>query len=153
MTTEMAIEVRAAVEADVAALLTLQQAAPEAAQWSAGALLDALAGCLVAVDGDSVVGFLLCRALPDAESEILNLAVDPQRRRQGIAGRLLGEWLSQAAGAVFLEVRESNAAARALYAEWGFVEQGLRPAYYHRPVEAAVVMTRLPGPLPKKSGG
>lgn len=149
----MAIEVRAAVEADVPPLLALQQAAPEAAQWSPGALLDALAGCSVAVDDDSVVGFLLWRALPDGEGEILNLAVDPNRRRQGIAGQLLREWLPATVGSVYLEVRESNVGALALYEHYGFERQGLRPGYYHRPVEAAVVMTRVPGPLPKNFGG
>ena len=123
-------------------LLGLQQAAPESAQWLAGALLDALGGCLVAEVDGVTVGFLLWRSLPDDEYEILNLAVDAGQRRQGVASRLLGEFLSGVTGAVYLEVRESNEAARALYRRWGFSEEGVRRGYYHRPVENAVVMRR-----------
>jgi ribosomal-protein-alanine N-acetyltransferase len=153
MAAEMLIRVRAAVETDVPAMLALQQAAPESAQWSAGALLDSLAGCTVAEIDGSVGGFLLCRALPGDEFEVLNLAVDPSRRRQGIASELLAEFLAAATGPIHLEVRESNAAARALYVRWGFSDQGVRPGYYHRPVEDAVVMTRPAGSLAKKLGG
>ncbi|MFZ0804404.1 MAG: GNAT family N-acetyltransferase, partial [Terriglobales bacterium] len=56
--------------------------------------------------------------------------------------RLLGEFLSRArsrgATAVFLEVRQSNSAARHLYEKWAFRESGLRPAYYRNPDEAAI---------------
>jgi len=91
------------------------------------------------VDGVTV-GFLLWRSLPDDEYEILNLAVGAGQRRQGVASRLLGEFLSGVTGAVYLEVRESNEAARALYRRWAFSEEGVRRGYYHRPVEDAVVM-------------
>lgn len=123
-------------------LLRLQQQAPEAAQWSAGALRDALAGCLAAEQEGQVMGFLLYRLLSGDEAEILNLAVDSGCRRQGIASRLMTEFLTVASGSVFLEVRESNAAARAFYDRWGFVEAGLRREYYHRPVENAVVLKK-----------
>ena len=115
---------------------------PQAAEWSAGALLERLAGCLAAQKHDRVVGFLLYRELGSAEWEILNLAVDQQSRRQGVASRLIEKFLGVAHGDVYLEVRESNQAARALYACWGFSEEGLRRGYYHRPVENAVVMKR-----------
>ena len=145
----MRVQVRAAVETDVPELLGLQQAAPESAQWSVGALLNALGGCSVAEVDGVTVGFLLWRSLPDDDYEILNLAVDPRQRRQGVAGQLLGEFLSDVTGTVHLEVRESNEAARALYRRWGFSEEGVRRGYYHRPVEDAVVMRRSASPKPE----
>ncbi len=126
-------------------LLRLQTAAPEAAQWSTGALLEGLAGCVVAEAGDAVVGFLLYRDLPGDEREILNVAVDPERRRQGVASRLLAVCLFEFRGEAHLEVRESNAAARALYGRFGFTDIAVRRGYYHRPVEDAVVMKRPTG--------
>ncbi len=137
------ITVRKATEEDLQELLRIQRAStPQAAEWSVGALLEGLAGCLAAHQSDRLVGFLLFREIASIEWEILNLAVDPAVRRQGVASRLIEELFRLADGDVFLEVRESNQAARALYACWGFSEQGLRRGYYHRPVEDAVVMKR-----------
>jgi len=137
------ITVRKATEEDLQELLRIQrQSLPQAAEWSAGALLEGLAGCLAAQQSDRLAGFLLYREIASSEWEILNLAVDPAMRRQGVASRLIEEFLDFAGGDLFLEVRESNQAARALYASWGFFEEGLRRGYYHRPVEDAVVMKR-----------
>jgi [ribosomal protein S18]-alanine N-acetyltransferase len=78
-------------------------------------------------------GFLLGRVIMD-EAEILTLAVSPGARRQGLGGALLAEFLhaAQARGALhaFLEVAADNTAARALYAQAGFVEAGIRRGYY-----------------------
>ena len=76
-------------------------------------------------------GFGLLRLLP-GEAEILTLAVQPEARRQGLGRLLVQELIAQATGAerVFLEVAESNQAARALYAGCGFEEIGRRPGYY-----------------------
>lgn len=137
------ITVRQATQKDLQDLLRIQgQSLPQAADWSAGALLDGLGGCLVAQVGDCLAGFLLFREVAATEREILNLAVDPAWRRQGVASRLIEKFLSLARGDVLLEVRESNQAAKAFYIYWGFTEQGLRRNYYHRPVEDAVVMKR-----------
>jgi len=137
------ITVRKATEEDLQELSRIQrQSLPQAAEWSAGALLEGLAGCLAAQQSDRLAGFLLYREIASSEWEILNLAVDPAMRRQGVASRLIEEFLDFAGGDLFLEVRESNQAARALYASWGFFEEGLRRGYYHRPVEDAVVMKR-----------
>lgn len=138
-----AITVRKATAEDIEDLLQLQrQSLPQAAEWSPGALLEGLAGCLAALHGDRLAGFLLYREIASAEWEILNLAVDPALRRQGVANRLIEEFFRSAEGEVYLEVRASNQAARALYARWGFAEEGLRRGYYHRPVEDAVLMKR-----------
>lgn len=84
------------------------------------------------VDG-GVAGLLLLRCAAD-EAELLLVAVDPDWRRRGIAARLLALAFDAArargVGAVFLEVRESNAAARALYTGRGFADVGRRPSYY-----------------------
>jgi len=98
-----------------------------------------------------IVGYLvsheICPPLAGmvAEREILNLAVDAPYRRLGIAGRLLEAELKRG-GIHFLEVRESNQAAQALYRKFGFREIGQRPAYYQSPVEAAIVMRSIPRP-------
>lgn len=94
---------------------------------------------------NQVVGVLVSRqtypgdpkSLP--ESEILNLAVDPCFRRQGIGSALL-RWTLQQPGVFFLEVRESNWEAQALYQKFDFVVISRRPAYYENPLECALVM-------------
>ena len=112
--------------------------------WPTGAFL-ALIGpyCYVATVGERVVGFLVGRGVAD-EGELLNLAVEPLHRRAGVARQLvhvfLHELTDNGARAVFLEVRESNAGARALYRNLGFQEVGVRARYYRKPVENAVVM-------------
>ncbi len=92
-----------------------------------------------------VTGYAIALCVVD-EAEILNLAVDPVARRSGLGGRLLDAALAEAEGrgaaAVFLEVRESNAAARKLYASRGFAELSRRRRYYRNPVEDALVLRR-----------
>jgi [ribosomal protein S18]-alanine N-acetyltransferase len=87
----------------------------------------------LAFAGDQPGGFTLTYHLPD-EAELLMVAVAPARRRQGIARALMQDSATHAkhAGlsALFLEVRDSNDAARALYASLGFVPIGRRKAYY-----------------------
>ncbi len=101
--------------------------------------------CIVAQVDGRVAGFLVSHetapAAGDAppEREILNLAVAPEFRRLGIATALLENELKRHA-VHFLEVRESNRPAQALYRKCGFIEIGRRPGYYEFPVEAAIVM-------------
>lgn len=80
------------------------------------------------------------------EGEILNLAVAPAGRRRGLGRALvqdiLGALAERGVRYVYLEVRESNAPARALYAAHGFKEVGRRTQYYRRPVEDAIVLRR-----------
>ena len=130
--------VRAASEHDLPAIAEIQSSAPEASQWEPRDYLDYQ--CRVAVDGDSVVGFAVARPVAEAEWEILNLAVAPPARRQGIGRRLLGDILALGRGAFFLEVRESNAAARRFYERLGFQVVTRRLQYYYNPSEAAIVM-------------
>jgi [ribosomal protein S18]-alanine N-acetyltransferase len=87
-------------------------------------------------------GFLVAQEIA-GEWEIENIAVAGPARRRGLGTRLLGEFLAQArargARAVYLEVRESNRAARALYEKWAFEESGRRKSYYRQPDEDAIV--------------
>ena len=97
----------------------------------------------VAESGSGIVGYVVGRSVLD-EAEILNLGVDPPARRQGVARALVRDLLSGFAAArirsVFLEVRESNLAALALYQSFGFRPVGRRPRYYRRPIEDAVLL-------------
>ena len=92
-----------------------------------------------------VAGFL-CYWVVQDEMHINNLAVDPRRRRRGIAAALLAAGLERArargARHAFLEVRASNAAAQVLYRRAGFEAAGTRQRYYSHPTEDAVIMRR-----------
>ena len=90
-----------------------------------------------------IVGYVVALDAAD-EGEILNLAVAPVMRRTGLGRALVHQILEalsdRGVRQVFLEVRESNAPARALYAALGFKEVGRRKQYYRRPVEDAIVL-------------
>ena len=98
--------------------------------------------------GGPVVGYVVAW-FAGGEGEIANLAVFPGGRDRGIGGQLLDAALHAAiahgAEAIYLDVRESNTRARALYASRGFVEVGRRRRYYRRPAEDAIVLRRAIG--------
>jgi ribosomal-protein-alanine N-acetyltransferase len=114
--------------------------------WSTQDFRDCVSFALFFVaetDGGAVSGYVVALNAAD-EGEILNLAVAPNGRRHGL-GRALVEQILEALAArgvrqVYLEVRESNQPARALYAAHGFKEVGRRKRYYRRPVEDAIVL-------------
>jgi ribosomal-protein-alanine N-acetyltransferase len=122
------IAIRPLKPADLIEVERIQRAHPAAAQWPVADYLRerAFAAWL---DG-RLAGFAVVRAVAPDELEVLNLAVDPGCARLGIGAALLREVLSGPERLVFLEVRESNAAARALYASQGFRETGRRKKYY-----------------------
>jgi len=123
---------------DLAAIAAIQAASPEAAQWNPA---DYLAHhLLVATAGAGVVGFVVARPVADREFEILNLAVAPEFRRQGVSRELLRALFHDYHGTFFLEVRESNQAAQMCYKSLGFQLVTRRPGYYYSPPEAAIVM-------------
>lgn len=92
-----------------------------------------------------VVGYILVWFAAD-EAELANIAVAPAMRGQRVGAALLDEALraARARGTVhmYLEVRDSNARARELYASRGFEEVGRRRGYYRRPVEDALILRR-----------
>jgi ribosomal-protein-alanine N-acetyltransferase len=98
---------------------------------------------LVVEQSGNVVGFIVGRQVED-EWEVENIAVTGTARRRGLGSRLVGELLdlarSRGGKSVFLEVRESNRAARSLYEKWAFIEVGRRKTYYQNPAEDALVL-------------
>lgn len=97
----------------------------------------------VAVEDGAVTGYVVAHGVAE-EGEILNLGVAAAHRRKGAARalveRALAALAARGATAVFLEVRESNLAARRLYEQLGFCQVGRRPRYYRRPTEDAVLL-------------
>jgi ribosomal-protein-alanine N-acetyltransferase len=100
---------------------------------------------LAALDADSskLVGYLILSRY-DTVWHLMNVAVDPVRRRQGIARAMLEEMFERAGSdeQYTLEVRTSNAPAIALYESYGFRSAGTRPRYYRDTGEDAVIMWR-----------
>ena len=139
----MTLALRPAEPADLPALLRIERECFPRSPWSGEDL--AADDCTVALLDGRIVGFLISRqTFPAAqgelaEREILNLAVSPNFRHRGVATALVKHEL-QGRAVHFLEVRESNVAARALYRKLGFEEIGRRPQYYDLPVETAIVM-------------
>lgn len=117
------------------------------APWSNQLLSDSLQQhlCWKLQSGESLVGYLVVMRVME-QAEILNIAVAKAYQGQGLARHLL-EYLKdyaqkQGITSLFLEVRESNSAARKLYEKFGFVAVGLRKNYYQTPLgrENALLM-------------
>jgi ribosomal-protein-alanine N-acetyltransferase len=143
------VSIRRARVADVDAIHAIELAS-FSDPWSRVGFRDAILGdrglIIVAVGASqAVVGFaVMLVTAPDAE--VANLAVAKEELRRGVGSALLDHLLASAEAegveAVHLEVRESNAAALALYASRGFREVARRRQYYRKPDEDAVVMQR-----------
>ena len=132
---------------DVAALELACFSRPWSRQMLAEELDNQCAAFLVAEDAATgeVIGYAGLLVAAD-EGYITNVAVFPQYRRRGAAGKLLDVFLrfARANHLAFLtlEVRPSNAAAIALYTRFGFREAGRRRNYYDLPKEDALILTR-----------
>lgn len=100
----------------------------------------------VAVRDGKVVGYLVTQWVLD-EIHILNIAIHNYERRKGIASFMLDflfeRAVNQKMADVYLEVRESNESARALYSRYGFAELGIRKSYYHDGEDALVMHRRV----------
>jgi len=153
------VVVREAQEYDIPEIVRIEQAS-FADPWSADSFVSSLGFdriyFLVAeeiqegsVDSESaaavLLGYVLILLLA-VEAEIANLAIAPVGRRRGIGGLLLDRAIAESAGrgvrTVYLEVRESNLAARALYESRSFKQVGRRKGYYRHPVEDALLLRR-----------
>jgi len=155
------LNIRAATSDDIPFMIALERATPNAAHWteeqyralfSAGerewqqfVLVAEGTPNRASTEGHSAeirLGFLAARCV-DPEWELENIVVVASARRMGIGKRLLDALLAEAAkrnnAAVFLEVRESNAAARSLYEKAGFQKAGRRNSYYKEPPENAIL--------------
>ena len=135
-----AITVRTATERDYPAIARIQQTAPEAAQWPVGDYSNFQV--LIAFIDLIPVGFCAWRQSAPDEAELLNLAVDPACRRNGVASALLENLERHATGTVFLEVAEPNEPAIALYKHHGWVQTGIRKGYYQQGSVNAIVMKK-----------
>jgi ribosomal-protein-alanine N-acetyltransferase len=158
------VTIRPATASDIPAMLGLERQSSRAAHWAeqqyqqmfpsgrgererlmlvAEAALPATSSSPGGSEsGTGVVGFLVARHIAP-EWELENIVIAPAARRKGLAKRLLDTLLARASetnsDAVFLEVRESNAGARAIYEKLGFQISGRRKSYYADPEEDAVL--------------
>lgn len=99
-----------------------------------------------AVHADGSIAGFSCLMCCGEEGEILNIAVRTSARKNGIGQLLMDAMLTEGSADgvrdFYLEVRESNAAARHLYEKNGFETLGIRKRYYSKPVEDAVIMRK-----------
>lgn len=100
---------------------------------------------LVALDGETVAGYVGSQTVMD-ESDMMNLAVHPDYRCQGIGSRLVDELIKElkkkGSQRLTLEVRVSNEPAKRLYDELGFSEIAVRKRYYSHPKEDALILRK-----------
>lgn len=144
------VRVRPGLASDLTRLTEIARHSVTAAQWRREEYEKLFAAetafprsLMVIEDNDQVEGFIVGRSA-DREWEIENVAVSGSARRRGLGSHLLGEFLrlvrERDGREIFLEVRESNQAARKLYGKWAFVEAGRRKAYYQNPQEDALIL-------------
>ncbi len=140
----MKTEIRKAAESDLDFIAALEKetfSMPETREDFEKMLENPEKHLLVATC-DGVIAGYICAYTVCRESDILTVAVLPAFRKMGIGRALVNalfDALSGESDALFLEVRESNAAARALYEGLGFMQVGMRKNYYKLPKENAVL--------------
>ena len=131
--------------AQIAAIEKLCFSDPWSENSVASELENRLSLWLVALDGDTVAGYVGSQSVLD-EADMMNVAVHPDFRRQGIAEALVSGLVEhlKAMGShcLTLEVRASNAPAIALYEKLGFAEIGRRKNYYRNPREDALILRK-----------
>ena len=115
----------------------------EVSPWTAGQVEEVLRSdvnsCALAADENQLVGFLVWQET-DFEAEVLQIAVLPSYQGQGIASALFAKLPVDKE--IFLEVRKSNQRAQAFYKKEKMAVIADRKAYYHDPVEDAIIMKR-----------
>lgn len=117
--------------------------------WSVNSVRSELSNPLslwfVAMDGEKVAGYIGSQSVLD-EADMMNVAVSPDYRRQGIAESLIrmlvDKLKANGVSRLFLEVRVSNQPAISLYEKLGFSESGRRPGYYTKPKEDALILRK-----------
>ncbi|HEM3122742.1 TPA: ribosomal protein S18-alanine N-acetyltransferase [Streptococcus suis] len=126
------------------AVLAVMQSVYETSPWTLEQIASSMSSqdedYYLAYEGQELVGFLVVQTVLD-EMEILQIAVKADFQRLGIASQLMAAVMDWD-GDIFLEVRESNSAAQALYTRQHFTKIGKRKDYYRNPVEDAVLMKR-----------
>lgn len=138
-------EMTAAHVAQVAELEKLCFSTPWSAQSIASELENLLALWLVALDGETVAGYVGSQSVC-GETDMMNIAVHPDYRRQGIGEALVSALVNglkdKGSRSLTLEVRDSNAPAGRLYEKLGFSQVGLRKNYYRNPREDALILRK-----------
>ncbi|PTQ90605.1 ribosomal protein S18-alanine N-acetyltransferase [Agitococcus lubricus] len=140
---------RPMTEADLNAVYAIEKQV-QYAPWSIPLFQEGLGRhlCTVAEYQHQIIGFSVVQFIVD-EAHLLNIAIDPQYQKRGFAKVLLAKVFAQAqdknASTLFLEVRQSNQRALAIYQMAGFNEIGLRKNYYPSPngKEHAVIMAYM----------
>ena len=141
-----AVEIRRLTYADLPQVVAIERRA-FTTPWSLAMFVLELSKpsgvCLAADVENELVGYLVCSRY-DAIWHVMNIAVDPDRRRRGIATALIGALLERVGpdAPITLEVRRSNGGAIALYERFGFKSAGVRRRYYADNGEDAVIMWR-----------
>jgi [ribosomal protein S18]-alanine N-acetyltransferase len=141
-----AVEIRRLTYADLPQVVAIERRA-FTTPWSLAMFVLELSKpsgvCLAADVEGELVGYLVCSRY-DTVWHVMNIAVDPDRRRRGIATALLQALLERVGrdAPVTLEVRHSNTGAIALYERFGFRSAGVRRRYYADNGEDAVIMWR-----------
>jgi ribosomal-protein-alanine N-acetyltransferase len=144
------VPIRFATRADIPSLMALERDSPTAAHWSKEQYEAAFSSVAprrvtLVLEEDGLQGFLVGQA-SDKEWELENVVVANHARRCGLGTELVREFLrlvsSTGGEDVFLEVRESNLAARKLYEKLQFAETGRRRTYYQEPEEDAILYHR-----------
>ncbi|MBR6794648.1 MAG: ribosomal protein S18-alanine N-acetyltransferase [Clostridia bacterium] len=146
-------DVTRATPEDAAAIAVLETqtfSAPYTEKSVRDMLSSTIRPSFVVRDGGELLGYLLGQMIVP-EGELLRIAVRPSARRRGVGRALIEAFLAhlQANGCTvcFLDVREHNAPAQALYSSYGFTPLDRRKGYYHLPTEDAIIMQL---PLNKK---
>ena len=131
--------------AQVAALEKLCFSDPWSENSVASELKNELSLWLVALEDERVVGYVGSQSVL-GESDMMNVAVHPDRRRRGVAEALITGLISalkeKGNHCLSLEVRASNVPAIALYGKLGFIQVGRRPNYYRNPKEDACILRK-----------
>jgi [ribosomal protein S18]-alanine N-acetyltransferase len=147
-----AIEIRRLTYADLPQVISIERRAFPT-PWSLAMFVLELSKpggvCLAAVRDGRIVAYCICSRY-DIVWHLMNIAVDPDHRREGLATALLNELVHRTGGPaarVTLEVRESNQNAIDLYERFGFLAAGLRRRYYQDNGEDALIMWRTPHTL------
>jgi ribosomal-protein-alanine N-acetyltransferase len=146
-----AIQVRRLTYADLPQVVAIERRA-FTSPWSLAMFVLELSKpsgiCLAAEIEGRLVGYTICSRY-DTVWHVMNVAVDPDTRRRGIATALLERLLERVApeSQLTLEVRRSNDGAIALYERFGFRSAGMRRRYYQDNGEDAIVMWRTPATL------
>lgn len=144
------ISVRTASPDDVPTILAIEQESPNASHWTAEQYQNRVQSgedaCFLVAECEGKACGFLCARIVSGEWEIENVVVGERFRRRGVGAELMRafivKWEESAGAAVLLEVRESNAPARSLYAKYGLCEVGRRRDYYSEPAGDAILYAR-----------